>query len=627
MRMKKHVAVAAVVLALLGMELSLPSVVKADNSGDIEFKWNPEAFVSSCVDACSENDFAEGVKNNVSQSETVKIAVKCGGMLRYVDADDADGVPFTVGNWQEFDEIFQVSDILIRFGSGNGDGGLGIVLFGYKNQRGMLVMNETNIFDERVKNVLFSIPIDAGLLTVHAGFVKDEGSYIEYIIEVEDGPLHSDSGETAKNGGADGNDGNSDKLNGQGFEEVLPGTWGYDSLSYISDKYLLAEKNGKFFVIDYEGEKIPEEEFTYGEGLIRYEAVISNEWDGAYVDFPGGYFAPYVEDERFSCGCYSYLIDSNLNVLCSALGQIAYCEDGMIAYESGDNLRTAFAEDDYSTCAEHCLVDVESMGNGYEIEKGCFKLSDEAYVVNMPCKLDVSDKKTEATPLLEGDEAVFDEYYAVQFMDDSCVSVSGWCAAAFGDVDETDEANANVHCSEMGFYNVLTDEYYVLTESEYIANMQSFIDENGYRCSASEYLAAVGTVEDFFESGKVLMRLIDLRTGDFASEKKYQCIELAGNDKLRVQREDGKWGYIDVSAFADGGTIGECGKWYSGASPFCNGYACVKSGAKWYAIDENFRKVSDGFDAISVRAAWAGSQGHGIFFVNDGKKERLLVVR
>ncbi len=406
---------------------------------------------------------------------------------------------------------------------------------------------------------------------------------------------------------------------GERLKRVNISDWSYDSMDYISKDYLMVSDNGKYFLIDWNGNKVSPDAFgeydiekeTWSELIktILWDETAINEycelhnqalmdgaangWDYYYCDFQDGSFTvmTYGDDEYPD----SFLYDRNLNLIREdSIYTITDYHDGCMmlwaAQEDPIIINSARDLDSAFMC-----VGEEHSGSSYGLVTGLFETESNGERHNI---YNVSEDKL--------DSAKYNDYL-IEFY--SPVNKEGWTVGQIA--EESDE---DIY---YGFYNVNTKEVKEWQGTDF--SWENHREENGVLCAVIDGRIAI------YDKATESYRLYDINKGDYLTGK-YKYCEPAYHDYLLCETMDGKWGYLKNS------DLSEVGEWHDDASNFCNGYASVIDGGKGHFIDENMQVVSEEFTADVCSTItndyldFSDLNGKSVYVAKIGKKCHLVTL-
>lgn len=401
--------------------------------------------------------------------------------------------------------------------------------------------------------------------------------------------------------------------------KVSVSDWGYQSISYISDEYLLAYDGEKYFLIDYDGNPVSEDKFNFEKDGDGFDI----KWDSVYTDLQGGAFSAIVLNEG---GTYSNcLFDNELKAL--IIGRDLGC---YFADYRDDIVEAIFPEGvEYPNGAYAFLTIDSTQITSMEIADGNYKVVSpmsygfstimySTYVAKGKDGVEIGNtnwlKKITSTGETNH-SYIYDDYKIVPMY--NSVNKDGWLYAVLGvKVGKKFSAGIDADGNKLdgGFYNINTGEFVVVPNS---MGCDFVREENGCgTCTVIDHWAVI-SVEKDADGNITAYKVFDLSTGEYSSDNRYKRVFLAHEDKILVQSLDDKWGYLDSS------DMSECSDWYDDATQFCGDYAMVNIDGQEFVINKDMQIVSEAVVGESAAAAqdyyeFSDIGNKSVFFVKKG---------
>ena len=414
--------------------------------------------------------------------------------------------------------------------------------------------------------------------------------------------------------------------------------WSYpEKVDYISDDYMVTKQGELYYIIDKEGNVLSDDRFL--EGLSNgFDSVTLNQQGGTFIvkkTTDDGFFVSAVMNgdmnSLYKMGVKSpaifYITDYRDDLVFGEQYKIS--EDGSI---DKDTLIRACGAPTNDECVFSKTQFIKNDGLTFNTSYGTIIAKFAKYDDKRECFCFTKPADLEKSQLISGENVTYTgDEISIPYVDSCPISFNdnlpnkeGWISASMlsGEREENGDGTWNMSAIKQGFYNVKTGEY--VENPEDVLWTKYFTEDNGCsKCTAlgSRALGAVEKISDDLSYYKI----IDLKTGEFASDKKYISAAIAYHDLLLVENTDEKWGYIRND------DLTETGEWYDDATDFCNGYAVVIRDGKGWIIDEELNKVSDEFDAESAYSVTdyivdSNLNGSSVFFIQQDGEYHMLTV-
>ncbi len=420
--------------------------------------------------------------------------------------------------------------------------------------------------------------------------------------------------------------------------DVIISDWSFkERISYISENYMIAQKDGLYYIIDRDGNVLSDDMLP--SGLKNgFETCNFDQEDGTFV-------IKRTTDEGFYV---SAILDRNLNLIFSAglddpsIFYVTDYRDGLIFGEQFDIGDDGMVDRDSMIRACGVLKDGTSKfadvqfytndGATFNTSYGTMVMRFGRYNDERECFCFTKSADREIAALMAGESVSYtgDEINVPSVdgcpitFNDNLPNKEGWISAALlsGVREENIDGTWNMSATSHGFYNVLTGEY--IAEPEDALWSRYLTEDNGVkRCTVINGRAVIAVEE--VSDDISYYKYFDLGSGSYESDSEYISAECSYHDLLLVENKDQKWGFVRSD------DLSEVGEWYDDASCFCNGYAVVTRDGKGWIIDEDMNKVSEEFDsegayAVTDYITSSDLGSRSVFFVMQGGEYHMLTI-
>ena len=411
------------------------------------------------------------------------------------------------------------------------------------------------------------------------------------------------------------------------MKEVLISDFGYQSMSYINDEYLLAYDGEKYFLVDYDGNPISEDKFNFEVSKDGFDF----QWDSVYTNLQGGAFSAIIMNEN---GTYSNcLFDNELKALLIMKDMDCYFadyRDDLIEVEFPAGVKYPNGAYTFITLDSMQIASMLIEDDGYEavtpLSYGYSTIIYNGYVTADTDGTEIGSTnwlKNITTTGIKNYSYSYGEYKIVPMY--NSVNKDGWLYAVLG-INVNDQFMAGVDADgnrlDGGFYNIYTGEFVAVPGA---LGCNFVCEANGSSCcTVIDNWAAISMEKDA-DGNITAYKAFDLSTGEFCSDTLYKGIYLTHSDRTLVQNLDGKWGYLDSL------NMSEYGDWYDDATYFCGDYAMVNIDGQEFVIDKDMQIVSEAFEGDSAYSApdfyeFSDTGNKSIFFVKKGDLTYLATI-
>lgn len=360
---------------------------------------------------------------------------------------------------------------------------------------------------------------------------------------------------------------------------------GYDSYAQASDKYIFVGEDGKYGLINLEGEEIMPIEYDGYGGMMQdgcfclgYKTSEST-WDSYIFDENLNVVFNNIDFENFYIGSYNegyiQLIEANP-------------EDGIsdYVYLTDDNFDISFfaTQEVISGCERASAVNngVATVQTYTRTEEGEFP-----FAVGPDGEITYGPAWWAAFPFAQTD--------------------SGYINGLMFDESTGTSVGMAVYNAKTGNVVMLPGEL-VVTKTFKSQGITVTATEDGYMAVQKE------------QNGPYAIYSIEAQ--DYVTDYKYAHVGLFKHDKedyILVSNEDGsQWGYLDKD-------MNEVGTWYTDATDFIDGKAMIQDAdGLYYVVDTSFQKLSEGLEA---EAAYALDDVTNHFGILKDEKYYMVIVR
>jgi len=399
------------------------------------------------------------------------------------------------------------------------------------------------------------------------------------------------------------------------FEE-----WGFNTLATIDalalpgeSNYYMAGDGEKYFLVDTKGNRVEASAFSQ---------EIETDWDSYVSKQAQNTFIAQKKNEDGTFNCYIIAADT-LEVKCALTNDLGYITSYLETITGNRIIKTIRPQEEIYDFYE--LMDDGSLSEGHWYAKdngnltyiGTPSVTDGYSVVKADSLqtglIDIEGNEVMSESFLVNysiidEEGVFnsvkvlskDGYHLTPFK--STVDSDGWIAATKTMISENGDGTFRLDTFGAVFYNTLTDEAVPIPEeNKGLKPLKQYGINGATNTHTADGYALIKMDED--AEGKDLFKIFDVSKGDFVSDAEYLTVDMWSNydsdisfldsNRIFVKHADGTVGFLN-SSFNDLGVS------YEHATLFVNGYAIIFDNGLYYVINENFEKVSQGFEAEAV---------------------------
>ena len=415
--------------------------------------------------------------------------------------------------------------------------------------------------------------------------------------------------------------------------------WSYESApNYISEKYSMVEVNGMFYLIDNDGNILPDEMFPEGLGN-GFDYVKLYQQGGSFIvrkTTDEGYFISAILsmelEPLFIIGTENpslyYVTDFRDNLV--FVEQLEIKDDGSINPDRRIracgliiNGRIEFSDTAFYTD----MIRVFNVSDGFVI---CSMRSNQenidAYSFVKPASIEYNMIFDDVPIDYSVDEGLFIpevDGCPVIFVG-SLQGNDGWIYAGVLNKEKIDDGDGKWHqdLMQLGFYNIYSCDFVALPDGN--TSIKTFCTEDG-----NPYITSIDgksiVVTERNEEGASIYRVFDINTGAYATEDEYLYLQAENAKLILAQNIDGKWGYLSGEDFT------HIGEWYDDATVFCNGLAVVTNNGKAHLINESFEIVSVEFEAevasaCSMRYDFSDMGESAVFNIKKNNKYYVMKI-
>ena len=430
----------------------------------------------------------------------------------------------------------------------------------------------------------------------------------------------------------------STEANEEDFLEMNVSTWGYESAPvYISDKYLMTTISDRYYLIDRDGNMVPDNMLPQG---------VENGWDDARFYQQDGSFivTKKTEDGHYT----SAILDKDLNEIYVASVKDFYFtdyRDGLVFAESLDVGEDGTVNPDRMIRGCGAIIDGKLVFEEkayytdkiriYTVANGLVICSVKSYLDDIESFTYVMPNDIKRMQIEYGDDSGDPRNGMLIPEVDGCPVIflgtangdDGWIYAGVLNNERIDDGNGAWHMDTkaVGFYNILDGRF--VEQPEGTLSINSVVTDKGLTNATSmnnKCKICVGKTN----SDESLYKIFDISEGRFLTDDAYLFVEVSSKNLLLVENTDHKWGYISSEDYKP------VGEWYDDATRFCNKLALVNNGGNAHLINERLETVSKETPAESASTMYDYFQFYDIiigdtaeFYVNRGGAYGLLTVK